>query len=344
MNTYADFIASKAQSNGGHGFQPTHLPEHLFPFQRDLVEWSVTQGRAAIFADCGMGKTPMELAWAQNVHEHTGKPVLLLTPLAVGFQIVNEATKFGHEAALSRTGKPTAPITVTNYEQLPKFNPDDFPGDVIRAHQNVGWLFIGRHVIWKEPLAVRNRTMQHNLSHKTIVDDGNMGGMASPDELLIFRKPGRDIPTPHPTGLTNGYAGTEKHPSDILRYRGHDGDQKANRYSHWVWRRYASSVWDDVRIDRVLPFQDSKDEDDEKHVHPLQLDVIERYLDLRTNPGDRVLTPFMGVGSEVFAAVQAGRFAIGAELKSSYFKQAILNLRTLESVNVEADILPLGDM
>lgn len=207
----------------------------------------------------------------------------------------------------------------------------DFPGDVIRAHQRAGWLFIARHVIWKEPLGVRNRTMQKNLAHKTIVEDGAMGGVACPDELLVFRKPGAAEPVRHPTGLTGRYAGSEQHPEELNRYRGWDGDQKANRWSHWIWRRYASSIWDDVRIDRVLPFRDAKDEDDEKHVHPLQLDVIERFLDLRTMPGERVLTPFMGVGSEVYAAVSMGRFGIGAELKPSYYQQAVRNLAAVDT-------------
>lgn len=215
----------------------------------------------------------------------------------------------------------------------------DFPGDVIRAHQSAGWLFIARHVIWKEPLAVRNRTMQKNLAHKTIVEDGALGGVAAPDELLIFRKPGESLPVAHPNGLTGTYAGSEQHPADLGRYRGWDGDQKANRWSHWIWRRYASSVWDDVRIDRVLPFRDSKDEDDEKHVHPLQLDVIERYIDLRTLPGETVLTPFMGVGSEVYGAVSMGRFGIGAELKPSYYRQAVLNLASLDDVSHEEPTL-----
>ncbi|HET7407351.1 MAG TPA: DNA methyltransferase [Mycobacteriales bacterium] len=211
----------------------------------------------------------------------------------------------------------------------------DFPGDVIRAHQKIGWLFVARHVIWKEPLAVRNRTMQKNLAHKTIVEDGALGGVASPDELLIFRKPG-ETPIPHPCGLTGDYAGGEQVPHELQRYRGWTGDQKANRYSHWIWRRYASSVWDDVRLSRVLPFQDGKDEDDEKHVHPLQLDVIERYLDLRTAPGERVLTPFMGVGSEVYSAVAMGRVGIGAELKASYYRQAVLNLGELDKAPRES--------
>ena len=214
----------------------------------------------------------------------------------------------------------------------------DFPGDVIRAHQKRGWDFIARHVIWKEPLAVRNRTLAKNLAHRTIVDDASAGGYAAPDELLIFRKPGSEVPINHPTGLTGNYAGGEQHPPELARYRGWDGDQKANRWSHWIWRRYASSVWDDIRLGRVLPFQaDDDDEDAEKHVHPLQLDVIERYVDLRTLPGETVLTPFMGVGSEVYVPVRMGRRAIGAELKPSYFEQAVKNLESVDDDEIEAD-------
>jgi hypothetical protein len=130
VSTYAEFLARKAQLTNAGGFEPTDLPGHLFDFQTALVEWAVRQGRGALFADCGLGKTPMSLAWAEQVHRRTGKPVLLLTPLAVGFQIVAEADRFGHDAALSRTGVATAPITVTNYEQLAKFAPDDFGGVV----------------------------------------------------------------------------------------------------------------------------------------------------------------------------------------------------------------------
>lgn len=128
--SYTDFITSKSQQNTGHGFEPVNFPSHLFEFQHELVEWAVRQGRAALFADCGMGKTPMELAWADQVHRRTGKPVLLLTPLAVSFQIAREATKFGHDAAVSRDGKIPAPVTITNYEQIGKFTPEDFGGVV----------------------------------------------------------------------------------------------------------------------------------------------------------------------------------------------------------------------
>jgi len=125
---YEEMLAARAQMTTAGGISAEGLPEHLYPFQRALVEWSLSAGRSLIAADCGLGKTPMELAWGQRVHEHTGKPILLLTPLAVGFQIVAEAEKFGHDAALSRDGKVAAPITVTNYEQLSKFDPSDFGG------------------------------------------------------------------------------------------------------------------------------------------------------------------------------------------------------------------------
>lgn len=128
MTTYAEFLERKAQLVDAGGFEPEGLPEHLFDFQRSLVEWAVRQGRGAIFADCGMGKTPMSLAWADQIHRQTGKPVLFLTPLAVGFQVVAEAAKFGHDAARSRDGGTPAPIVVTNYEQLGKFEPAQFGG------------------------------------------------------------------------------------------------------------------------------------------------------------------------------------------------------------------------
>jgi hypothetical protein len=130
VTTYAEFLAGKQQLADRGGFEPTTVPDHLFDFQAELLMWAVRQGRGALFADCGLGKTPMELAWAENVHTHTLRPVLLLTPLAVGFQIVREAEKFGHDAAISRDGAITAPITVTNYEQLGKFRSDDFGGVV----------------------------------------------------------------------------------------------------------------------------------------------------------------------------------------------------------------------
>ena len=218
----------------------------------------------------------------------------------------------------------------------------DFPGDVIRAHQHRKWEFIGRHVIWKEPLWVRNRTMAKNLAHRQVCEDAGKVNFALPDELLIFRRKGEHVaPIQHPNGLTGDYAGEEQVPYDLHKVRGMSGDQKLNTYSHWIWRRYASSIWDDIRMTRMLPFQpDPEDDDAEKHVHPLQLDVIERFVDLRTMPGERVLTPFMGVGSEVYTAVQMGRYGIGAELKPSYYQQAVRNLAAVDDERpVEASAL-----
>lgn len=205
----------------------------------------------------------------------------------------------------------------------------DFPGDIIRQHEKHGWKFIARYAIWKEPLAVRNRTMAKNLAHKTIVEDSSRCSVASADYLLVFRRKGQNqIPIAHQTGL-HSYAGEREIPAELHRYKGWKGNQIENRYSHWIWRQYASAFWDDIRIGRVLPFKEARGEDDEKHVHPLQLDVIERVLTLWSNPGEKVLTPFMGVGSEVAGAVVNGRLGIGMELKPSYYQQAVRNLRDI---------------
>jgi len=203
----------------------------------------------------------------------------------------------------------------------------DFPGDIIRLHEKEGWRYIARYAIWKEPLAVRNRTMAKNLAHKTIVDDSSRCSVASADWLLVFRRKGQNpVPISHPQGLDE-YAGDRKMPSELLQYRGWKGNQIENRYSHWIWRQYASAFWDDIRLGRVLPFKAARDSDDEKHVHPLQLDVIDRVTVLWSNPGETVLTPFMGVGSEVYGALCAGRKAIGVELKESYYRQAVKNVQ-----------------
>jgi DNA modification methylase len=202
----------------------------------------------------------------------------------------------------------------------------DFPGDIIRLHEKHGFNYMSRFCIWKEPFKVRMRTMAKNLAHKTIVDDSLKCGNGGADYLLVFRKKG-DSPVlvKHPTGLED-YAGEREIPNELMKYKNYKGSQIENRYSHWIWRQYASSFWDDIRIDNVLPFKDSRDEDDEKHVHPLQLDVIERCVVLWSNEGETILTPFMGVGSEVYVPVMKNRKAIGIELKESYFNQAVLNM------------------
>jgi len=214
----------------------------------------------------------------------------------------------------------------------------DFPGDIIRLHDKEGFDFVARHAIWKEPLAVRRRTMQKNLAHMTAVTDSTDCGVASADYLLIFRKRGENkIPVANPVGFLE-YAGDDsKMPAEVRGLRGYVGDQKQNRFSHWIWRRYASSIWDDIRMGRVLPYDEARDKDDEKHVHPLQLDVIDSVIQMRSNAGETVFTPFMGVGSEVYSAVRMGRRGVGAELKTSYYSQAVKNLEAAASGIEEQD-------
>jgi len=224
----------------------------------------------------------------------------------------------------------------------------DFPNEIIRIHDKYDFEYRNRITIWKEPLKVRMRTMVQSLMHKFIVEDSTKCFTAMPDYVLVFTKKGtNEVPVTHPFGI-NHYAGEIPILPNILRAWNNannsnlneeqmwehlnriNEDGKITKLNHYIWQRYASSVWDDIRIDNVLPFRDSKEEDDEKHVHPLQLDVIDRLVELYSNPGEVVLTPFMGVGSEVYSPVSMGRRAIGIELKDSYFKQAKLNLAQVE--------------
>lgn len=220
----------------------------------------------------------------------------------------------------------------------------DFPHEIIRIHEKYGFEYRNRITIWKEPLKVRMRTMVQSLMHKFIVEDSTKCFTAMPDYVLVFTKKGEnEVPVTHPFGM-NEYFGETPILPNILRawnnannsnlnevelwehLNAKNEDDKITKLNHYIWQRYASSVWDDIRIDNVLPFRDSKEEDDEKHVHPLQLDVIDRLVELYSNPNEVVLTPFMGVGSEVYSPVSMGRKAIGIELKDSYFKQAKINL------------------
>jgi len=225
----------------------------------------------------------------------------------------------------------------------------DFPNEIIRIHERHGFEYRNRITIWKEPLKVRMRTMVQSLMHKFIVEDSTKCFTAMPDYVLVFTKKGENkVPVTHKYGI-NHYAGEIPILPNILKAWNNANNSNLNadqlwehlnainesegitKLNHYIWQRYASSVWDDIRIDHVLQYKDSKEEDDEKHVHPLQLDVIDRLVELYSNPGETVLTPFMGVGSEVYSPISMGRKAIGIELKDSYFKQAILNLKEVKS-------------
>ena len=229
----------------------------------------------------------------------------------------------------------------------------DFPHEVIKLHEKHGFEYRNRITIWKEPLKVRMRTMVQSLMHKFIVEDSTKCFTAMPDYVLIFTKKGENlVPVTHPVGIRH-YAGEVPILPNILRawnnanesnlnelqlweyLKNQNDGSKITKLNHYIWQRYASSVWDDIRIDEVLPFKDSKDVDDEKHVHPLQLDVIDRLVELYSNPGEVVLTPFAGVGSEVFSPVSLGRKAIGIELKDSYYKQMTLNMKDAKNRFIE---------
>lgn len=220
----------------------------------------------------------------------------------------------------------------------------DLPGEIIRLHKARGFAYGGRRVIWKEPLMVRNRTMMKSLHHKTLCEDSTRCSIANADYLLMFRRKGENVvPVVHDRGMLS-YAGERTPPAKLLEYRGMEGDQKKNQYSQWIWRQYASSVWMDIRVDRVLPYKAGRDQEDERHVHPLQLDVVERAVVMWSNPNETVLTPFAGVGSEVYGAVLHGRRAIGMELKPSYFRQAKRNILAAVSAGTDAEMmLPMGE-
>ena len=244
-------------------------------------------------------------------------------------------------AEISRVTKPGR-ITAVHVTEIVNQNGSnwDFPHEVVKLHEKHGFYYKNRITIWKEPLKVRMRTMVRSLMHKLIVEDSTECFTAMPDYVLVFKKKGENkVPVTHPVGLSFYAGATPVLPDMVDKYGDYDtlrkkyagwSDPKTNKLSHIIWQRYASAVWDDIRIDEVLQYKESKDEDDEKHVHPLQLDVIHRLVELYSNPGEVVFTPFMGVGSEVYGAVRLGRKGIGIELKDTYFKQAVKNLAELD--------------
>lgn len=221
----------------------------------------------------------------------------------------------------------------------------DFPGDIIRMYETHGFYYTGRHIIWKEPLRAAIKTRALGLRHGQLVKDSSKCHVAGADYLLVFRRDGENqIRISHDEGLTY-YAGSNPVPEELIaRYGNGWKDQRTNKLSQLIWQRYASSVWADIRVRRVVEFKGGRDSEDEKHICPLQLDVIERCLTLYSNPGEVVLTPFMGVGSEVCGALQYARAAVGVELKLSYYRQAIENIhRVVSNPRRENDLFSQAD-
>lgn len=203
----------------------------------------------------------------------------------------------------------------------------DFRGEVIRAYEDAGWIFHSEVCIWKDPVVAQQRTKSIRLLHKQIVKDSCISGQGLADYIVTFRKPG-DNPEPV-SGCFDAYYGADGMEPDFSKYT--TATDGRNWYSIEVWQRYASPVWMDINQTRTLQYRGGRDEKDEQHISPLQLDVIERCIDLWSNPGDTVLTPFLGIGSEVYCAVKMGRKGIGCELKPSYFAQAVKNMAAAES-------------
>lgn len=231
----------------------------------------------------------------------------------------------------------------------------DFRGEIVRAYVDAGWIFHSEVCIWKDPVIAQQRTKSLRLLHKQIMKDSCMSGQGLADYMVMFRKPG-DNPE-RVEGMFDQWVGAEpadgdewpsartEHGIDISReaYNRHAAETVAKGNKPWpfeqwvsilVWQRYASPVWMDINQTRTLQYRGGRDEKDEAHISPLQLDVIERCIDLWTNPGDTVLTPFLGIGSEVYSAVKMGRKGLGIELKPSYFAQAVKNLAEVEKYEV----------
>jgi len=192
----------------------------------------------------------------------------------------------------------------------------DFPGDIIHMFQKIGFIYHSRVTIWKDPLLAAVRTKTHALLHKTIVRDSSMCRQGLADYLITFRKVG-DNPE------------LISHPNGFIDYIGENDLQlgKKDILSHHIWRRYASPVWMDINQTDTLQYRSAREEKDEKHIAPLQLDVIRRALELWTNKNDIVLSPFGGIGSEAVVAIEMGRRVIAIELKESYYKQMKVNCK-----------------
>ncbi len=212
----------------------------------------------------------------------------------------------------------------------------DFRGEVVRAYEDAGWIMHSEVCIWKDPVVAQQRTKSIRLLHAQIMKDSTISGQGLADYVVTFRKPGDNadpIDGPFQEFIGTGVDVSREAYEKEVAARANDG-QEAWPYDKWksilVWQRYASPVWMDINQTRTLQYRGGRDEKDEVHISPLQLDVIERCIDLWSLPGETVLTPFLGIGSEVYAAVEMGRKGLGFELKPSYFQQAVRNIAELE--------------
>ena len=284
---YAAFLDAKTQLDGATGFAPDDLPSFLFPFQRFLTEWAIRQGRAAIFADCGLGKTPMQLVWADNIRRKTGKPVLIVTPLAVGFQTVGEAHKFGMEAVISRDGKPAGPITVTNYERLHLFDRTDFGGMVcdessaIKSFDGVHRALVTDFMRKMEYRLLCTATAAPNDYIELGTSSEALGYLGHMDMLNRFFR--NDNNTSDTRGHWKGHAAPRSFAGQQWRFKGHAED------AFWRW---VASWARAMRKPSDLGFDDSG-----FHLPPLE--HRQHIVEARTRPeGTLFDLPAIGMDEE----------------------------------------------
>jgi len=200
----------------------------------------------------------------------------------------------------------------------------DFPGDMLRLFQSVGFIYHSKVCIWKDPLLEVTRTKAIGLAHKQICKDSSRVRMGLPDYIITMMKPGENL---EPISRSRGfeeYIGEKREPQAAKR-----DNPKLNKYSHYVWQRYASPVWMDINQTDTLNVKMARDKRDERHICPLQLGVISRCLELWSNPGDTVASWFAGIGSEIYQALRMGRKGVGVELKKSYYREMARNLKSV---------------
>ncbi len=338
---YDEFLNSKCLIDSPSGFDWTGPLENggsceLFPFQKAIVLWALKRGRAAVFADTGLGKTFIEAAWSWVVHQYSGNRVLIFAPLCVAQQTIIEADKIGVPIKYVREMPTETGIFITNYELIDHFEflikelfrtlkpgrnislhlmnlptskthhgyigIQDFRGRVIASFLKEKFIYHSEVCVWKDPVVAMQRTKALGLLWRQIKKDSSMSRQGIPDYVVIFRKPGEN---PNPISHT-----PEEFPVAL-------------------WQELASPCWNDIKQSNTLNRKLAREESDERHIAPLQLDLIERCLFLWSKTGDIVFSPFAGIGSEGYVAVRMGRKFIGSELKESYFTIAKNNLENL---------------
>jgi hypothetical protein len=209
----------------------------------------------------------------------------------------------------------------------------DFPGEIVRMHQEAGWIYHSRVMIRKDPVSAMQRTKAIGLLHKQLAKDSALSRMCIADYVVHLRKPGEnEAPIAGPLATYYGEIPDAEF-EQLLRasWDPNGGRSWEDHKSISIWQRYAESIWLDIAQSDVLSHRAARAEQDERHISPLQLTPIRRCVQLWSLPGEAVFSPFAGIGSELYVACEMGRKALGAELKKSYFEQAVANLRSLES-------------